>query len=64
MSGPEFQLDVIVAYNLMGSDFNLKISAPAIKHGVQCYWKDALPTSQKTKHSSEINQTQNLLGFK
>ena len=60
MSGPEFQLDVIVACNLIGSHFNLKISAPAMKHGVQCYQKDTSPMSQKEKHFSEINETQNL----
>lgn len=52
-----------MACNLMGSDFNLKISAPAMKHGVQCYQKDTLSMSWKAKHFSEINQTQNLLGF-
>lgn len=27
---PEFQLDVIMACNLVGTDLNLEISAPAI----------------------------------
>lgn len=63
MLGPDFQLDVITAWNLMSSIFDLRISAPAKKHGVQCYQKMNLPISQKPKYFSESHQTQHLLDF-
>lgn len=63
MSRPEFELDVIMACNLMGTDFNLKISAPAKKRSVQCYQKDTLAMSWEIKYFGEINQTQNFIDF-